>query len=289
MRIEIGARNYLLYKLLPHEMKMRMMPPDSAARLDDINERFNEQKHSGERATGYDRVHGYDAEHHEATAKRLITERWAPGGYGDALEVGAGSGYFSVLIARRATSVIAVEPVADLRAVIAERCRSEGVGNVRAVGVTAFDLRAAVPDRSVDTALVVQSLHHMHRRRTVFEELGRVVRPGGRLFLIEPHHNVRRVVRLAQRYLRAQRGPAFARDELRWATHDFLTVGELRRLCARGGFGEVRVTGHWLPYSRRLVRDIGRRVALEERLCRVPIVRHLAGVLAVEARRQARG
>lgn len=289
MRIEIGARNYLLYKLLPHEMKMRMMPPDSAARLDDINERFNEQKHSGERATGYDRRHGYDAEHHEETARQLVTERWAPDGYGDALEIGAGSGYFSVLIARRAKSVIAVEPVADLRAVIEERCRSEGVGNVRAVGATAFDLRADVPDHSVDAALIVHSLHHIHRREEVFHELGRVVRPGGRLFLLEPHHNVRRVARLAKRYLRAQRGAAFARDELRWATHDFVTAGELRRLCARGGFGDVRVTGHWLPYSRRVVRDGGRRVALEERLCRLPIVRHLAGVLAVEARRKARG
>jgi ubiquinone/menaquinone biosynthesis C-methylase UbiE len=289
MRIEIGARNYLLYKLLPHEMKMRMMPPDSAARLDDINERFNEQKHSGERATGYDRLHGYDADHHEDTARQLITERWAPDGYGDALEIGAGSGYFTVLIARRAKSVIAVEPVADLRAVIEERCRREGVGNVRAVGGTAFDLRADVPDQSVDAALVVQCLHHIHRREEVFRELGRIVRPGGRLFVLEPHHNVRRVVRLARRYVQAQRGAAFARDELRWATHDFLTAGELRRLCARSGFGDVRVSGHWLPYSRRVVRDAGRRAALEERLCRLPIVRHLAGVLAVEARRKAPG
>jgi SAM-dependent methyltransferase len=53
----------------------------------------------------------------------------------------------------------------------------------------AFNLGEA----SVDSAFILQSLHHFHRRAEVFRALGRVVRPGGRLFVAEPHHNLRRM------------------------------------------------------------------------------------------------
>ncbi len=148
--IEIGERNYLLY-LVPH------------------------------RATEYDRIHRYeDDARHEYPARLLVTEVWsAPGrgagegGYGRVLELGAGSGYFTALIARRARSVIAVEPVADLRRVVRERCAAERLDNVEVIGATAFDLGGEVPAGSIDSAFIIQSLHHFHRRPEVFAELGR--------------------------------------------------------------------------------------------------------------------
>jgi ubiquinone/menaquinone biosynthesis C-methylase UbiE len=284
--IEIAARHYLLYLLLPHWAKVALLSPGSRARLDRINSAFNATLYSGEGAAEYDRIHRYAAdEAHEYPTLALVEEVWAPQGYGRALELGAGSGYFTVAIARRAESVVAVEPVADIRGVLEARCRAAGVGNVKTIAATAFDLAAHVAEASVDSALVLQSLHHFHRRPEVFAALGRVVRPGGRLYLVEPHHNLKRVARLLRKYVTTYRRPAFWRDERNWATHDFLTRGELRALCRHGGFTDVRVTGYWIPFSRRLWPAPRRRFDLERRLGRWPLLGHAAAVLAVEARR----
>jgi SAM-dependent methyltransferase len=292
--IEIGGQNYLLYLILPHPMKMALLSADSRAKLDRINSGFNERIYSGDGATEYDRIHRYeDDAQHEYPARALVSEVWdrpargaGNGGYGRALELGAGSGYFTALIARRARSVIAIEPVADLQKVVRERCAAERLGNVEVIGASAFDLGRAVPSGSIDSAFIIQSLHHFHRRPEVFAELGRVVRPGGRLYLVEPHHNLRRVARLARKYRDVYRAPEFRTDERNWATHDFLTRGELRALCRHGGFGDVRIEAYWIPYSRRLISSPKRRFRLERILGRVPLVRHVGAVLAMEARRK---
>jgi ubiquinone/menaquinone biosynthesis C-methylase UbiE len=286
MRIEIGRRNYLAYLLLSHPAKIARLSSDSRHRLDDINRAFNERIYSGEGAREYDRIHRYaEADQNDYPARALVDETWAGKGYGRALELGAGSGYFTALIARHASSVVAVEPVSDIRTVLAERCQREGLAHVRVIGATAFDLGAHLAEASIDSAFVIQSLHHFHRRDEVFRALGRVVRPGGRLFLVEPHHNLRRVVRLARKYLTDYRVPAFWRDERNWATHDFLTRGELRALCRQAGFADVRFEGYWISGSRRLVADAQRRFGLERTVGRLPGIRHFAAVLAVTARR----
>lgn len=287
IRIEIGRRHYLLYLLLPHRLKSRLLTPESRARLDRINRAFNETIYSGTGASGYDRMHRYaEDEQHEYPARPLVTEIWPGEGYGRALEVGAGSGYFTTLIARHARSVIALEPVPDMRAVLERRCRAEGVENVEVLGVTAAELPAVVPAGSVDTAFIIQSLHHLHDRERVFEALGRVVRPGGRLLMVEPHHNLRRAARLFRKYLAEYRARGWWSDERNWATHDFLTRGELSALCRIGGFGAPRVSGYWIPYSRRLIPDADRRFHVESRIGRWPVFRHWAAVLAVEAWRR---
>ena len=288
IRIEIGERNYLLYLVLPHPLKFAFLSPTSRAKLDRINLIYNEQIYSGDGATDYDQLHRYgETEQHEYPARSLLEEVWAGGGYGRALELGAGSGYFTALIARRARSVVAVEPVPDMQQVIRQRCRAEGLSNVEVLGASVFDLRSHVPDGSCDSALVLHSLHHFHRRKEVFAALGRVVRPGGHLFLVEPHHNLRRVTRLVRNYMRTYRTREFWVNERNWATHDFLTRGEIRSLCRRGGFGDLRIWSFWFPFTRRLVPDPARRFRIERMLGRIPGLRHAAGVLAVEARRRA--
>jgi len=288
IRIEIGARHYLLYLVLPHPLKVALLSPRSRAALDRINAAVNEHVYSGAGAAEYDRLHRYGAdEQHEYPAQHLVTAVWAPGGYGRALELGAGSGYFTALIARRAQRVLAVEPVPDMQRALRARCEAEGLANVELIGAPAAALAAHVAEGTVDSALVIQSLHHVHRRPEVFAALGRAVRPGGSLYLLEPHHNLRRVGRLVRSYLRQYRAPAFRGDERHWATHDFVTRGELQALCRHGGFEAPRLSGFWIPYTRRLIRDPARRAAVEQRLGRLPLLRHWAGVLALEARRAA--
>ncbi|HWN15828.1 MAG TPA: methyltransferase domain-containing protein, partial [Candidatus Dormibacteraeota bacterium] len=286
IRIEIGRRHYLLYLLLPHPLKSRLLTAGSRAKLERINRSFNDTIYSGTGASAYDEIHRYaEDEQHEYPARPLVDRVW-PGaaGYGRALEVGAGSGYFTTLIARHARSVLALEPVADMQAVLEARCRTDGVDNVKVLGVPASALAEAVPAASVDTAFIIQSLHHLHDRSEVFRALGHVVKPGGRLLMVEPHHNLRRAARLFRKYLTTYRAREFWSDERNWATHDFLTRGELRALCRQGGFDRPRFSGYWIPYSRRFVPDAERRFQLEGRLGRWPVFRHWASVLAVEAR-----
>jgi len=293
--IEIGRRNYLLYLVLPHRLKMALISPESRAKLDQINSGYNEHAFSGDRAEQYDRLHRYeDDAQHEYPARALVADVWgAPergadgDDYGRALELGAGSGYFTVLIARRARSVIAIEPVADLQKVARERCAAARLDNVEITGGTAFDLGARVPSGSIDSAFIIQSLHHFHRRPEVFAELGRVVRPGGSLYLVEPHHNLRRVGRLARKYHRTYRVGEFRNDARNWATHDFLTRGELFALCRHAGFGGMRLESYWIPYSRRRIPSPDLRFRVERVLGRIPLIRHIGSVLALTARRNA--
>jgi ubiquinone/menaquinone biosynthesis C-methylase UbiE len=222
---------------------MALLSGASRAKLDAINRLSNETSFSGDGAANYDQNHRYgEAEQHDHPCRTLIEEVWAPGGYGRALDLGAGSGYFTTMIARRATSVSAVELVPDMQRTLRERCAAHGLRNVEVIGASAADLRTHVADASIDSALVLQSLHHFHRRDEVFAALGAVVRPGGRLFLVEPHHNARRAARLFRAYLRDYRAPGFQSDPRNWATHDFLTRREIHALCRRGGFEDVRIT-----------------------------------------------
>jgi ubiquinone/menaquinone biosynthesis C-methylase UbiE len=290
MRIEIGRSHYLAYLLLPHPVKIALLSQESRRRLDSINRAFNERIYSSEGATEYDRIHRYaEAEQHDYPVRELVDSRWVAGGYGRALELGAGSGYFTTLIAAHADLMLAVEPVPDMQAVLTARCRRAGLDHVRVVEATAFDLSAHVAEASVDSAFILQSLHHFHRRDEVFRALGRVVRPGGRLFVVEPHHNLRRVARLFGKYLTRYRAPSFWRDERNWATHDFLTRAELRALCRQGGFTDVRMEGYWIPFSRRLIPDPRVRFGWERTAGRLPGLRHFAAVVAMTARRRDDG
>jgi ubiquinone/menaquinone biosynthesis C-methylase UbiE len=281
-----GPIRFLLYLTLPHPVKMVLLPAELRGQLDRINLAGNVGMYSGRGATAYDTIHRYaEQDHHEYPAQQLVEETWPGDGYGRALELGAGSGYFTRAIAGRADSVTAIEPVPDMQRVLQDGCERHGITNVEVLSASATDLPERLPAASIDSAFLIQSLHHMHRRPDVFESLGRVLRPGGRLLLVEPHHNLRRVARLARKWVKSYRRRDFWSREQAWGTHDFLTCGELRALCRHGGFDPPRITGYWFPYMSRILPNIAARFRLESRLGRLPGVRHMAGVLAVETRR----
>ncbi|OBK36943.1 SAM-dependent methyltransferase [Mycobacterium sp. 1165196.3] len=93
-----------------------------------------------------------------------------------AVDVGAGTGLFTRTLVGRAAQVVAVEPDARMRAVLAER--SPGVRAVVGTGES-----IPLPDNSADAVFVSSAWHWMDPDRAV-PEIGRVLRDRGRFGLI---------------------------------------------------------------------------------------------------------
>jgi SAM-dependent methyltransferase len=103
-----------------------------------------------------------------------------PTGARDALEIGAGTGLLTRLLAGRIKHVTAVEPDDRMRAVLSSRL-SEAGATVEVVAGQAEALPC--PDESVDVVLAASAWHWVDEARAV-PEVARVLRPGGRLSLI---------------------------------------------------------------------------------------------------------
>ena len=93
-----------------------------------------------------------------------------------AVDVGAGTGLFTRTLVGRAAQVIAVEPDARMRTVLA--ARSPGVRAVEGRGES-----IPLPDAAADAVFVSSAWHWMDHEKAV-PEIGRVLRDGGRLGLI---------------------------------------------------------------------------------------------------------
>ena len=101
----------------------------------------------------------------------------------DIADLGAGEGAFSQLLARRAKRVVAVDNSPRMVEVAQELAIRNGLANVEfRVG----DLEnPPIPEASVDLAFFSQSLHHaLHPQRAV-DAAWRILRPGGRIAILE--------------------------------------------------------------------------------------------------------
>ena len=184
-------------------------------------------------------------------------ERWIPSD-SDVLELGAGWCDFANLV--RARSVTAV----DLEAVVL----TAAAGHVRAVVADATDLRE-LEDCSFDVVFASNLLEHLERALSdrLLAEAVRVLRPGGRLILLQPN-------------FRLQPGRYF--DDY---THvAIFTDQSLRDYLAAAGWHVEHVAPRFLPLS---MRSRGSSLSfLVPWYLRSP-VKPLAGQMLVVARRPA--
>ena len=99
-------------------------------------------------------------------------------------DIGAGTGYFSVKIAKRIPDgkVFAADVEPDMVRYLGERARREHVSNL--VPVQASADAADLPE-PVDLILVVDTYHHIGNRIPYFSKLKSSLRPGGRLAIID--------------------------------------------------------------------------------------------------------
>jgi ubiquinone/menaquinone biosynthesis C-methylase UbiE len=127
---------------------------------------------SAETAAAYDRARpSYPA---EAAVHIVGHGRLAPGAR--VLDLAAGTGKLTRLLAASGAEVVAVEPVAAMRAQLAL-----AVPQAEVLDGTAEDV--PLPDASVDAVTVAQAFHWFDAP-VALGEIRRVLRPGGWLFLV---------------------------------------------------------------------------------------------------------
>jgi ubiquinone/menaquinone biosynthesis C-methylase UbiE len=101
-------------------------------------------------------------------------------------DVGAGSGYFSVRIARRVGAeghVIATDLQPEMLAMIEKKVAAGGLGNLETRRATVSD--AGLPRAAVDVVLMVDVYHELQRPDLTLAQVRDALRPKGRLVLVE--------------------------------------------------------------------------------------------------------
>lgn len=100
-----------------------------------------------------------------------------------AVDLGAGAGHATLAIAPHVARVTAVDPTPEMLAVATRLASQRGVSNVSYVEARADSLPFL--DASFDLAVSRFSIHHWPDPRAALREVARVLRPGGRVVLID--------------------------------------------------------------------------------------------------------
>jgi ArsR family transcriptional regulator len=141
----------------------------------------------------------------------------------DAVDIGCGEGYLTLEIARWARSVIGIDRSDDVLERAKEMALRRQVNNVE---WKKGDLaRLPLRDASVDLALLSQSLHHASDPERAVAEAVRVLRPGGRVLILELRQHAEAWVR-----------PRYGHQRLGF------TPFELERLLEAAGLADSRVS-----------------------------------------------
>lgn len=114
----------------------------------------------------------------EDIMQRMVLSR------GDTLvDVGAGIGYFSIPLSAKVRDVLAVDIEPKMLRVLEERAARRRRANIRTLVGDALSL--PIPDGCVDRVFMAFVYHEMALPALVLEEMSRVLRPGGRLTVVD--------------------------------------------------------------------------------------------------------
>lgn len=100
-----------------------------------------------------------------------------------ALDAGTGGGHAALALAPAVASVVGIDPTPEMLAVATRLAAERRIVNVTFTRATADAL--PFPDATFDLAISRFSVHHWADPERAFREIGRVVRPGGRLALVD--------------------------------------------------------------------------------------------------------
>ena len=141
----------------------------------------------------------------------------------DVADLGCGEGYLTVEAARFAKRVVAIDRSEAVLARARERVAGRRLKNIEWRKGELEHL--PLEDDSVDVALLSQALHHAADPKKALAEAVRIVRPGGRVLILELRHH-------DERWVRERLGD-------KWLGFD---DAELERLLDRANLTDIKVT-----------------------------------------------
>jgi ArsR family transcriptional regulator len=145
-------------------------------------------------------------------------------------DLGAGDGTLSRLLARQAESVHCVDNSPRMVQVGRALAKKEHLRNL--TYVLGNIEKVPLPDRSIDLALLSQALHHAENPRQALSEAFRILKPGGRLLILDLRaHSFEKA-----RELYADRWLGFKENEL----HDWIEEAGFRQSEVRVVAKEVK-------------------------------------------------
>jgi ArsR family transcriptional regulator len=145
-------------------------------------------------------------------------------------DLGAGDGTLSRLLARQAESVHCVDNSPRMVQVGRALAKKEHLRNL--TYVLGSIEKVPLPDRSIDLALLSQALHHAENPRLALSEAFRILKPGGRLLILDLRaHRFEKA-----RELYADRWLGFKENEL----HDWIEEAGFRQSEVRVVAKEVK-------------------------------------------------
>jgi ArsR family transcriptional regulator len=145
-------------------------------------------------------------------------------------DLGAGDGTLSRLLARQAESVHCVDNSPRMVQVGRALAKKEHLRNL--TYILGNIEKVPLPDRSIDLALLSQALHHAENPRQALAEAFRILKPGGRLLILDLRaHRFEKA-----RELYADRWLGFKENEL----HDWIEEAGFRQSEVRVVAKEVK-------------------------------------------------
>lgn len=138
------------------------------------------------------------------------------------VDLGIGDGMLTLMLAEVAESVTAVDVSPEMLRQLESRARAKNIGNIEVVEADIEDL--PLEDELFDVAVLSQALHHAQDPARCLAEARRILKPGGKLLLLD---------------LLAH-GEEWVRDRLQHR-HLGFTEGDLLRLVSQAGFDDVAI------------------------------------------------
>jgi peptidoglycan/xylan/chitin deacetylase (PgdA/CDA1 family)/SAM-dependent methyltransferase len=145
------------------------------------------------------------------------------------LEIGAGTGIFTLAIARRCREVTAVDISAGMLEILEGKAAGEGLGNIRTITGNAETMNLGGP---YTIACAFSSLEYLADLRVFFHRLAGHIEPGGTLYFITARRSFFRLF--------AQIGNAI-RQGLWLKAH---SRREIEDILSASGFEEIRIGSH---------------------------------------------
>ena len=99
------------------------------------------------------------------------------------VDFGCGPGYFTIELAKKAKRVIAVDLSPQMLEKVQRKASKAGAQNVDVLQSNGKKIQ--LPDASVDLILLVTVYHEVGDSETVLGEFGRILKPSGRLAIVE--------------------------------------------------------------------------------------------------------